>query len=174
MSFNAKDQLILDIWGDVDHDESAGAAELELIQEKLLERSNNQVCESPASIARTLADHGVRLRHPEILAADLHWRQRRELALFAPEELNFPTIETALAWVEKLSSVEPRSDLRSQVLQVKTELGLVATSKRVAQREKQIAAEIAEWLTVWLQNPSIFSDWLELRRQSLEFRERFG
>ena len=55
MSSNAKEQLILDIWAEID-DESAGAAELERIQEKLLEKSNTQVRESPTAIARMLAD----------------------------------------------------------------------------------------------------------------------
>jgi hypothetical protein len=173
VTLSAKEQLILDIWAGVG-DESAGAAELELIQEKLLEQSNTQVRESPASIARTLADHGVRLRHPEILEADLRWRESQEIALFAPEELNFTTIESAAAWVEKLSALEPRPELRSLVLQVKTELGLVATSKQVSVREKRIATEIAEWLAVWLQNPPIFSDWLALRRHSPDFLQRFG
>lgn len=172
MSSNAKEQLILDIWAEID-DESAGAAELELIQEKLLEKSNTQVRESPAAIARTLADQGVRLRHPEILEADLRWRKTREVGLFAAEELNFTSIENAVAWMEKLSALDPLPDLRSRVLQVKNELGLLATSKQVPAREKELASEIAEWLTVWLQNPPILSDWLVLRRQSPEFRARF-
>ena len=169
MSSNPKEQLILDIWAGVEN-ESAGAAELEMIQEKLRESSN---IESPASIARTLADHGVRLRHPEILAADLRWRQRRELELFAPEELTFTTIESAVAWMEKLTALEPAANLRSHVLQVKTELELLATSRQIPPHEKALATEIAEWLTVWLQNPQIFADWLVLRRQSPDFRARF-
>jgi hypothetical protein len=173
VSSTAKEQLILDIGAGVNN-ESAGAAELELIQEKLLERSNTQLRETPASIARTLADHGVRLRHPEILAADLRWRERREMALFAPEELSFSTIDNAVAWMEKLSALEPQPELRGLVLQVKTELGLWATSRRIAANEKEIAVEIAEWLTVWLQNPPIFADWLALRRTAPEFQERFG
>ena len=169
---NAKDELILEIWSGVDN-ESAGAAELELIQKELLEKSNVPVPESPASIARTLADHGVRLRHPEILEADVRWRQKREIELFAPEELIFPHIETAAAWMEKLGALEPRPDIRMLVMQVKNELGLIATSKRISAYEKEIAAEVAEWLTVWLQNPPIFADWLALRRQSPEFSTRF-
>ena len=78
MTADAREQLILDIWAGVDN-ESAGADELELIQKELLEQSKIPVAESPASIARTLADHGVRLRHPEILEADLRWRQTREI-----------------------------------------------------------------------------------------------
>lgn len=169
---NAKEQLILDIWAGVKN-ESAGAAELELIQQKLQENYNIPLLESPASIARTLADHGVRLRHPEILAADLRWRQTREIALFTPEELTFPTIETAAMWMEKLSALEPLPDLRTLVLQVKTELALVASSKQVSAHERAIASEVAEWLAVWLQNPPIFAEWIALRRQSPEFRARF-
>ena len=173
MTADAREQLILDIWAGVDN-ESAGADELELIQKELLEQSKIPVAESPASIARTLADHGVRLRHPEILEADLRWRQTREIALFAPEELTFPNIEAAAAWMEKLSALAPRPELRTLVLQVKTELGLVATSDQVSTLERELAAEVAEWLTVWLQNPPIFADWLALRRQSPEFRTRFS
>lgn len=172
MTANAKDELILDIWAGMDN-ESAGAAELELIQKKLREKSNVPVPESPASIARTLADNGVRLRHPEILEADLRWRQKREIELFAPEELTFPNIETAAAWMEKLTVLEPHPDLRTLVLQVKNELSLIATSKQVSTREKELAAEVAEWLTVWMQTPLIFADWLALRRQSPEFSTRF-
>ena len=173
MTGNAKDELILDIWAGLDN-ESAGAAELELIQEKLLEKSNHQVRESPASIARTLADNGVRLRHPEVLEADLRWRHTREIELFGPEELSFPSIHSALAWMEKLSALELRPELRTPVLQVKTELGLVASSNQVPAHDREIATEVSEWLTVWLQNPPIFADWLTLRRQSPEFRTRFG
>jgi hypothetical protein len=64
--------------------------------------------------------------------------------------------------------------LRSFVVQLKVELESVAKSMRVALPDRLIAIEIAHWLTVWLQNPAIFADWLALRRESEEFRERFG
>jgi hypothetical protein len=171
----AKDELILEIWAGLDHGsdgDSAGAAELELIQKQLLEKSNVPVPESPASIARTLADHGVRLRHPEVLEADLRWRE--QASLFASEELNFPNVEAAFAFVEKLAAIPQGSQLRSFVVQLKVELESVAKSMRVALPDRLIAIEVAHWLTVWLQNPAIFADWLALRRESTEFRERFG
>jgi hypothetical protein len=59
------------------------------------------------------------------------------------------------------------------VLQLKSELEWVAKSMRVALADRLIALEVAHWLTIWLQNPPIFSDWLVLRRESAEFRERF-
>ena len=167
-----KEQLILDVWDEIGK-ESVGAAELDLIQQALVERLGNQGRESPAAIARALADQGVRLRHPEILEADVRWREREVFSVFSPEELNFTTIEAALAWIEKLGALPPEFDARKFVLPLKAELELAAKSMRVALPERLIAAEVAHWLTVWLQNPPIFADWLTLRRQSPEFRERF-
>ena len=167
-----RDQFILDWWTE-NGNESAGAAELDQIQQVLLERFGAQGRESPAAIARTLADNGVRLKHPEVLEADVRWREREEFSLFTAEELSFPSIDAAFEWVEKLSRIDDLPALRKFVLQVKTELELVAKSMRIPLPDRLIAAEVAHWLAVWLQNPPIFADWLILRRESAEFRERF-
>ena len=173
MSANAREQVILEVWDETGL-ETAGAAELKVIQQALLEKFGAQGRESPASIARTLADHGVRLKHPEVLDADVRWREREVLAPFTHEELNFTTIEAALAWVEKLTALTPDAELRRFVVQIKTELEAMAGSKEISLREREVAGEVAHWLAVWLQNPPIFADWLSLRRQSAEYRERFN
>ena len=167
-----RDQFILDWWTE-NGNESAGAAELDQIQQALLERFGAQGSESPAAIARTLADDGVRLRHPEILEADARWRERERLSLFTSEELNFTSIDAAIVFVEKISGLPQGPDLRSLVMQLKVELESVAKSMKIPLPDRLIALEVAHWLTVWLQNPPIFSDWLVLRRESAEFRERF-
>jgi hypothetical protein len=124
---------------------------------------------SPASIARVLADHGANLGHPEILQADKTWRERQHF--FTPDDLAFDTIETAFAFVEKLGTSH---DQRPSVLQIKTELEWLATSPAAPANKRAVAREAAQWLTVWLQNPSIFTDWLALRRSTAEFQELFG
>ena len=167
-----RDQFILDWWTE-NGNESAGAAELGQIQQALVERFGAQGSESPAAIARTLADDGVRLRHPEILEADARWRERERVSLFTSEELNFTSIDAAIVFVEKLAGLPQGPDLRNTVMQLKIELELVAKSMRVPLPDRLIALEVAHWLTVWLQNPPIFPDWLVLRRESAEFRERF-
>ncbi|MCA1577258.1 MAG: hypothetical protein LC794_07835 [Acidobacteria bacterium] len=164
--------MIIEVWDETGQ-ETAGATDLELIQKALLDKFGAQGRESPASIARILADHGVRLKHPEVFEADVRWREREMFAPFSYEELNFTTIEVALAWVEKLTVLPPEAALRRFVLQIKTELELLAGSKKFSLREREVAGEVAHWLTVWLQNPPIFADWLSLRRQSAEYRERF-
>lgn len=168
-----KKQVIIELWGQTGKP-SAGASELELIQQGLLERLGDDAPESPASIARTLADHGVLLRHPEIMEADLRWRQNRMGALFSPEELNFGNLEGATALIEKIERLRRDFDddevrfehLRQSVRRLNSELELMT--------RQQLAQELAQWLRIWLQNPSIFGEWLDLRRATEEFRERFG
>jgi hypothetical protein len=131
------------------------------------------VPESPASIARTLADHGVTLRHPEILEADQRWRHARMTALFSPDELNIGTIEAATVLIQKIERLRLEfggdegliGSLRQSVRRMKGELELM--------REQPLARELAQWLTVWLQNPQIFEEWLALRRSTAEFRQMF-
>lgn len=162
--------LIIDVWKPMDK-EVVGAPELESIQETIAERFGTPV--SPASIARALADHGVRLGHPEILQSDLHWRERNQL--FTPEDLTFGTIDAANALIEKIESLGRQSEnerLRHEVRQFKTELDLLAANDKAPNRE--LAQEIAQWLTIWLQTPQIFSEWLSLRRSTADFQARFS
>ena len=128
----------------------------------------NENSKSPASIARTQADHGAPLVHPDVLNADVSWRSQR---LFTAEELNFDTAAAAVAWMEELPRRNPP---REPVLSLKRELELVATSSRTSEKERQLASEIAQWLKVWLQNPQIFDDWFTLRRETAEFLQLFG
>lgn len=165
-----RDQFIIDWWTE-NGNETAGAAELDRIQQALVERFGTQGRESPAAIARTLADTGVRLKHPEVLEADMRWRQQS--SLFTSEDLTFASIDAALAFAHKLAGLPQGSELRNLVLQLKAELEWMAKSMRIPLPDRLIALEVAHWLAVWLQNPAIFSNWLALRRESAEFRERF-
>lgn len=152
-----------------------GAPELESVQETIAERFGTSV--SPTSIARALADHGVRLGHPEILQADLRWRERN--LLFTSEDLTFGTIDAANALIERIESLRQQFEsdatkaerLRHEVRQFKTELDLLAANEKAPNRE--LAREVAQWLTIWLQTPQIFGDWLSLRRSTSDFQARF-
>lgn len=156
--------------------EVVGAPELELIQQALALRFGTML--SLASIARTLADHGVRLGHPEIIAADLKWRQRT--LLFTAEDLTFGSLEAANAFIEKIEALRENlktdkpmlEHLKHSVQQIKTELEVLMASDRMG--VKILAQEVAQWLTIWLQNPEIFTQWLTLRRNTPEFHTRFG
>lgn len=131
----------------------------------------NEKSQSPASIARNQADQGVQLVHPDVLDSDVRWRSAN---LFTAEELNFDTPAAAVAWMERLCDRPDRDQFRGAVLNIKRELELVITSQRTSQKDRQLAQEVSQWLTVWLQNPQIFKDWFDLRRKTAEFLQLFG
>lgn len=164
-----KDQLILDVWQRTGSD-LVTSRELDSIQQALSERFGSE--SSPASIARVLADHGARLGHPEILQADTRWRERQHL--FTSDDLAFDSINAAFAFIEKLQQARDQPSLRASVQRTKEELDLVAGLLSVPANRRGVAREAAQWLTVWLQNPQIFPEWLDLRRSTDEFRDLFG
>lgn len=172
---STKYHVIIEIWERMEKD-VVGAPELDLIQQAIAVRFGKIV--SLASIARTLADHGVRLGHPEILAADVSWRKRN--LLFTQDDLTFGTLEAATSLIQKIERLRREfkdhhsqlESLRQTVRQIKSELELLATVEK-SEKKRQLAQEVAQWLVVWLQTPRIFEDWLALRRGTPEFRERF-
>jgi len=161
----SRDEYILEVWEQTGK-EIVGASELGLIQEALAKRFGLEV--SPSSIARVLADHGARLGHPEILQADVRWRERQRILTAA--DLAFDTIDSAFALIEKIQQAGDRQS----VLQLKNELDLLAATPTAPANRRALALEVVQWLTVWLQNPHIFTDWLTLRRATPEFQELFG
>ena len=166
--------LIIDIWKPMDR-EVVGASELESIQQTIANRFGASV--GPASIARALADYGVRLGHPDILQADVRWRERA--VIFTPANLTLGSIDDATSLIEKIEALRREFEndssmsehLRYEVRQLKSELDLIAANSRPANRD--LAGEVAQWLAIWLQTPQIFPEWLDLRRATEDFRHRF-
>src|SRR3982074_873501 len=93
-SARTKDELIIEIWEQLDC-ESVGAKELEAIQGAVRDRFGAGAVESPASIARTLADEGAVLRHPEVIECDAGWRERGFQQSLLPETVNFDGLNEA-------------------------------------------------------------------------------
>lgn len=133
--------------------------------------TNEEHTPSPASVARKLADRGDQLVHPDLINADVRWRSAR---LFTAEELKFDHISDAISWMEKLGAETDHERLRQSVLSLKRELELIVASKRTTEPDRQLAREVGQWLTIWLQNPPIFPDWFALRQNAIEFRGQFG
>lgn len=163
-----KERFIIETWEATDH-ETVNASALSLIQDALAQHFESE--SSPASIARILADHGARLGHPEILQTDMLWRESN--LLLSAEDLTIDNLDAATRLLDKLQSLRQQFEnerallehLYQQVRLLKSELESMRTN---------LAHELTEWLTVWLQNPRIFKEWLDLRRATDQFRERFG
>ena len=172
--------LMIEVWEALDC-ESVGRRELESIQQVLHEKFGEGAIESPAAIARTLADEGAVLRHPEVFECDSEWRKRDVAQRKLIEELNFSTISEAVASFEKLEAKRQASGndgkelerLQLLVTNARQQSLLTARSRVLGAEQREEAKEIAEWFAVWLRAPQLFPDWLELRLRTAEFKKKF-
>ncbi|MDX6693030.1 MAG: hypothetical protein QOF02_633 [Blastocatellia bacterium] len=178
-----KHDLMIEVWERLDC-ESVGAAELEEIERIVRERFGEGALESPVVVARLLADEGAELRHAEVLELDA--RQRAA----DPYEAMFRNVLKFSDFNQAANSIKNLENLRRQFARTKDETGIrrarevalkgkqraqmIARNPKVDERKRAEKVEIAEWFTLWLQTPEIFQDWLDLRRRSKDFRERFA
>jgi hypothetical protein len=181
-SARTRQDLIIEVWEDLDC-ESVGSRELEQIKQALQEQFGEGASDSPASIARTVANEGARLRHPEVFECDRRWREEdlKKWALLGT--LDFSDLSSAFASAVKLeerrlqlqldSDTEGTKNLREVAAAIRKDLLLKARSKIIDETQKTQLKEVSHWLTVWLQSPELFSDWLDLRRRAPEFQKRF-
>ena len=177
-----RQELIIEVWEALDC-ESVGEHELVAIQEALFETLGAGAVVSRALIARELADEGAVLRHPEVLNCDTKWRELQLTGLFAAGQLDFDNLESAAASmgdVETLrASAQEHHDLaklkrlRELIVHFRQQEDLISRSKIVSAPEKAVAKEIADWLAVWLEQPDLFADWLNLRQRSPDYLQQF-
>ena len=184
-SWNARTRqdLIIEVWEALDC-ESVGARELEQIQHALREKFGEGALESPASIARTVADEGAVLRHFEVFACDVKWRKQNLVKWSFRDVLDFSDLSSAFESVVKLEEkrlqlqadkeAKGLKELRHIVAAARRDLLLRAGSKIIDDGAREQLQEISQWLAIWLQSAELFSDWLDLRRRSLDYRKRFS
>src|ERR1700686_3248028 len=71
-----KHDLIVEAWDRLGRT-AIGEAELREIQRSVRSEFGRRADESPAAIARVLADKGAELRHPEVIEFDARWREAK-------------------------------------------------------------------------------------------------
>ena len=175
-----KHDLMIEVWEALDC-ESVGARELELIQRVLSEKFG--ALASPAAIARIVADEGAVLRHPEVFDCDFKWREQIAEGVSFQSGLDFSRLSIAFESMVRVeqqrlklqieADANGQAALRNIVSAARKDALLRARSKIIDASQRAEAKEISDWLGVWLQAPELFSDWLDLRRRSPEFRSKF-
>jgi len=178
-----KRDLMIEVWEHLDC-ESVGAAELETIESVVRERFGDGAVESPAIVARLLADEGAELRHAEVLELDTRYRATDPYEAMFRNVLKFSTFAQAAASIKNLENLrrefarkKDQEGLRrahETALKGKQRAQMIARNRNVDEKKRDEKAEIAEWFTVWLKQPEVFNDWLELRQRSKDFRKRFA
>ncbi len=171
--------------------QAIGRKELRAIQRALREEFGEGAIESPARIARVLADEGAELRHPEVIEFDAKWREEkldketskfRHLERFLDAKpLRLHEAESLIKKLEQTRQSSERNEdkmnaqhLRNIAINARQAAELLANDSTLNQTQRDEQAEIAQWLAVWLQSPSLFHDWLDLRRRAPDFRNKFS
>ncbi|MFZ0212665.1 MAG: hypothetical protein WBE20_05240 [Candidatus Acidiferrales bacterium] len=152
-------------------------AEIEQIRRKLIAEHGEAGKTSADYIADVLADAKMRV----VLSA------RTDTEGLYEEEfhdlLRFSTFEDAEMCLVRLDELlrkfetEGERAAEARVLEV-ARLGrrraeMIARNHKVDAEKRSEKEEVARWFAVWLEQPDAFFDWLELRKQSPEFQQRF-
>ena len=167
-----------------------GAKELRAVQKALRHQFGEAQVASPAAIARVLADEGAELRHPQIIEFDARWRKSQihgkakkftSLAHFVSDKPL--TLEAAGAMLNELEKLraqfaaaddsEALEELRSFAADARRQAETLAKDRTCEARTRATQREVLEWIKVWIQTPTLFADWVELRRRSPDFRKKF-
>jgi hypothetical protein len=178
-----KDDLIIEVWEKLDC-ESVGAVEIEAIETVVADIFGRAAVDSPMVMARLLADEGAELRHSEIMR--LYIERNSDLPYEAAFRniLQLSDLRSALGTLRSLENLRRKYKsendkeglrlVRETALRGKRGVNEIAEKRGVDGMTRQVNIEISQWISVWLQTPEMFADWVELRQRSAEFVERFG
>ena len=179
-----KTDLAIEVWEKLDC-ESVGAVEIEAIETAVGDVFGKSAVDSPMIIARLLADEGAELRHSEIM--QLYVRRASERQTFEAalrNVLDTADLKKTLTSIRRLETFRKKYEakrdqdslrfMRSLVVDEKEKQLAAAGRQRSDPNERMMSREIAEWLTLWLQSPELFENWLTLRRRSPDFVSKFG
>lgn len=153
-------------------------AELEQIRRQLIAKFGPSAKTSADYIAQVLAAAGLRV----VLAAEADTEGQYEEEFH--DLLHFATLEEAEICLMRLDELwrkfrsEGKRAAEERVLEV-ARLGrrraeMIARNPRVEAHKRDQKQEILEWFRIWLETPDTFFDWLNLRKQSPEYVNRFG
>jgi hypothetical protein len=183
-----KCELIVKAWNRLKRP-SVGERELRAVQRAIDDQFGEGAVDSPAAIARVLADDGAELRHPEVIEFDARWRQLQIETIPSVNALDNLVsrkplrLKQAEGFIKKLERLRKRSErsgdqrisrhVRDTAINARDVAQSLSKNRSLAEPIRAEQAEIAEWLAVWIQTPNLFRDWLELRRRSPDFRKKF-
>lgn len=162
--------------------DSAGCDEvsaelIKLINERLKAVYGRGGAATPGYIARVLIEAGRRV---------LYNNEPVELEPVSQrfEPLTFETLQEAeqsiLLLANRYSQAVAADDLESAARcrhiaeMARLRARLIAGNERVDSEVRAVREETAFWLELWLATPELFADWLQLRKASSQFQDRFG
>jgi hypothetical protein len=177
-----KTDLMIEVWEKLDC-ESVGREEILAIQTVVRDVYGEMAVDGPMTIARLLADEGADLRHSEVMELHIERVEARPpdaalLNLFDLSSLD--SLGTSLKNAENLRKILASKNndselraLRAKAIDVKKMAAEKAEDPRHDELTRKRFAESVQWITLWLQSPELFENWVKLRKGSPDFRKVF-
>lgn len=177
-----KTDLMIEVWEVLDC-ENVGAKEIIAIEDAVREKFGANAVDFPMKIARLLADEGAELRHAEILELDVERRSESPYDAMFRNILKFSDFNQTVISLRQLENLRQKflreNDkeglrlIRELALKGKNRAQMISTNPRVEIKKRLEKAEIVEWFSIWLQSPEIFESWIQIRRKSKDFTDKF-
>ncbi len=172
----SKKDLILELAGALEKPRFA-PAEVEQIRRQLMARLGEGGKTSPDYIVSVLEEAGLRVAWST--SADTEGRYEEEFAGL----LHFSTLEDAEMCLIRLDELlqkfvaEGEKAAAERVREVgrlgRRRAEMIARNHKVDEKKRREKEEIARWFGLWLETPRAFFDWLEVRKQTPEYQEKF-
>jgi hypothetical protein len=174
--FSTKKALILAVAQDLGK-QRFSAPEVEQIRRQLISQFGDRGKTSSDYIVSVLEESGMRVvtspktdtqgKYEEEFADLLHFTtlEEAEMSIVRLDELmrKFQT-QGERAAVERVREVALLGRRRSE---------MISRNRKVDAQKRVEKEETAKWFAVWLETPNAFFDWLEVRKQSPDFRVKF-
>ena len=152
-------------------------AEIDQLRRRLVAAHGEAGKTSSEYISDVLKDAGFKLQlNPQEDAEDQYEEEFEDI-------LHFSTLQDAEVSLMRLDELMRRFQAHREPAAVERVLNVARLGKRRAEmiaRNRKVQAskraekeEISGWFRIWLETPDAFFDWLDVRKKSAEFRERF-
>jgi hypothetical protein len=153
-------------------------AEVDQLRRKLIADHGEAGRSSNEYISEVLESMGWKVQLTEREDAEERFEEEFE------DILHFKSVHDAEVSLTRLDELLRRFEAHGEkaaverVLEIarlgKRRAEMISRNRKVEQRKREEKKEIAEWFRIWLETPDAFFDWLEVRKASPEFRQKFG
>jgi hypothetical protein len=152
-------------------------AEIEQLRRRLIADRGEEGKTGSDYIADVLKNAGFRVVLSQQEEAEEQYEEEFE------DLLHFKTLEDAELSIMRLDELMRKFQSQNERAAVERVLNVARLGKRRAEmisRNSKVEpskraekVEIANWFRIWLETPDAFFDWLDVRKQSSDFQEKF-
>lgn len=179
MKRKTKAQMVLEIY-DREAMGEVTPHEIAIINRGLIEEFGEGGVLAPAEIASILIDEDLPVRFDQVFNMSAPDERYEQLFASVVDISNLASAEASIRRIHSLHSEMSRLGdrrgaeyARAVARNAKETARLASANSRLDQRLRREQGEIVEWLTIWLQTPDLFENWLEVRKSTADFHANF-